>query len=158
MKKYFLAVMFFVFLVINANASMVSFFIIETGLPQNDTDNQHSITWENAFMDVFFDSGYIVSNSPIIRLNSKPNGDILSSISFNLTEARNMGMDFLLIAHIDYNSDNSRPESISFTIYRVFTREKLMENNVQVRTYRSSRDEYEDIKTIIRGLLPYFGG
>jgi hypothetical protein len=59
-------------LVLNAEAYMVSFFIIESGLPLEGIKNQHSQLWENAFFDVFFDAGYIVSNTPMMRIASKP--------------------------------------------------------------------------------------
>jgi len=157
MRKYILFVVIFgIFVNFNVNAFMVSFFILETGLPQNDRNNPHSITWENSLMDVFFEAGHIVSNAPILRLDSKPQGDIFQSISFNLTQARNMGIDYVMIAQLNFDNDSQIPTSVSFLIYRVNTREKLLDNKVQVNSYRSSREESDDIKSIIRGLLPYF--
>jgi len=152
MKRFTLAVILGVFAFYSAQASVVSFFIIETGLPGNGSDHQHSVFWENAFLDVFFEAGYIVCNSPILRMETKPSGDILRQV--DMQEARNSGIDFLLIAQLDFTT-NISPAEISFFIYKVNTREKIVERVIQGRGTRSAMDEYEYMKTVARGLITY---
>ena len=148
------AAAFSFFLAAAANAAMVSFFVIEAGLPENAGSNQHSAQWENAFMDVFFDAGYIISNAPVLRVEAKPAGDLLTA-ACDIHEARAWGIDYILVALLDYNTEMRIPEKISFLIYKVTSNERLFERQIDGKTYRSSREEYDDIKTIIRGLVPY---
>jgi len=149
---------FGLFLNINAAASMVSFYVIETGLPENRLNNEHSIQWENAFMDVFFDAGHIVSNSPIIRFEEKPQGDIFHSADISIMEARNWGIDYIIVAQLDYTSVLHSPEFITIFIYKVNTNEKVFEGQMDGRTYRSTREEYDGIRNIIRSLTRYITG
>jgi len=139
------------FLNFNIAASMVSFYIIETGLPDNGKIFQQSVSWEDAFLEVFFDGGFIVSNAPILRLDDKPEGDILDYV--NMHEAEKAGVDFLVIAQLDYVE--LIPSEISFFIYKVTSTKKLMESKVQVRQIKVAREEYEYMKTVVRGLVGY---
>jgi len=151
--KFILVLCIGLFINVSAGASMVSFYFIETGLPDNGNENQHSLLWESAFMDVFFEAGYIVSNTPVLRLENKPQGDILRQV--NMHTVRNAGIDFLLIAQFDFNSDMI-PSEISFYIYKVNPREKLFERKIDVRAgRRPSREEFEYMKSVARGLVPY---
>jgi len=142
------------FLNFNIAASMVSFYIIETGVPENARVFQHSISWENAFLEVFFDSGFIVSNAPILRLDEKekPDSDILTYV--NVEEAERAGIDYMVIARLDYNADLIASE-ISFFIYKVTPNRKLMESQVQIKPAKTTREEYDYMKTVARGLLGY---
>jgi hypothetical protein len=154
-KSIFLAVVFGIFLNLNAGASMVSFFVIETGLPEEGGNNRHSQYWESAFMDVFFDAGHIVCNFPIQRLQSKPEGEILRAISFDMDDARSAGVDFVFITYLDYNPDSMMPAEISFFIFKVNSREKILERRIAGKTYGSTREEVDDLKSIVRGLVPF---
>ena len=151
-KKITLTVFLMVFLAFSAQASMVSFYIIETGLSDNGKENEYSVLWENAFLDVFFDGGFIVSNAPILRLEEKPEGDILRQI--NMHQVRNAGIDFLIIAQLDFHEELI-PSEITFYIYKVTPRELILERKIERRQSRASREEYEYLKSIARGLIPY---
>ena len=151
MKKVFV-VLFGLFLILNAEGSMVSFYLIETGLSENVSDNNYAVQWENAFMDVFFDGGLIVSNAPILRLLNKPSGDILRHV--NMNEAKNAGIDFVVIGQLDF-AFNGAPSDITFFIYQVTPREKILERQFQGRTSRPAREEFEYMKSIARGLITY---
>jgi hypothetical protein len=154
-KQIALVVIFGVFLNLSAGASMVSFFVIETGVSENERNNEHSLYWENSFMDVFFDTGHIVSNAPLLRLEARPSGDILRTINFDIEEAFALGIEYLLIAQLDYVEGSRHPSEILFFIYKVDTGEKILERRIPGRTYRTTRDEVDGIKTIVRGLVPY---
>ena len=153
-KSVFAAVIFGIFLNFNA-AAMVTFFVVETGLPDNMEYSNQSIVWENAFMDVFFEAGHIISNFPIIRLDSKPEGDILYEIDFDLENGREMGINFIIIALLEYDDRIKAPGEISFFIFNVVTGEKSYERQITGKTYRSVSEEFNDIKSIARGLIPF---
>ena len=151
-KRILTAAIFCLFLCVNAGAEMVSFYIIETGVQEDGRENQHSVFWESAFLDVFFDAGHIVSNAPILQMENKPSGDILRQV--NMHEVKNAGIDFIIIAQLDYNSAVS-PAEMSFFVYRINPKEKIFERKVEGRPSRPARDEYEFMKSIARGLITY---
>ena len=155
MKGITLALILGLFLNFSVGASMVSFYVIETGVPESAGNVRHTELWENAFLDIFFDAGHIVSNAPILRLEKKPSGDILRMV--DMQDARGSGVDFVLIAQLDYNTDFKSPGEISFFIYRVTPREKILERTILPRSIRTVRDEYDEIKSVVRGLVPYIG-
>jgi len=157
-KGLIFALVFTIFLSVQAEASMVAFYLVETGLEEEAVlSNRHAEIWENGFLDVFFEAGHIVSNAPILRLNAKPRGDILRAIDFNVVDVRDGGIDFVIIAMLDYTGGSQTPREITFHIYRVIPREHILERTIPGKTYRTVREEFEDIKSIVRGLVPYIG-
>jgi len=147
-----------IFVSIGAYANMISFIVIETGLkpdPEKEVFHQHSALWENAFLDVFFDAGFIVSNAPILRVEKKPSGNILNTALINISDAREWGIDFVLIAQLDYTTDSKTPSEILFYLYQTSPEKKILENREKLNLSKNPRDEYEGIKTIVRGLIPY---
>jgi hypothetical protein len=155
MKKIILALLCCFFLNFNAWASMVSIYVVETGLPFERAETRHPSLWENAFMDVFFDAGYIVSNAPVYRLEERPRGDILEEVEFDLSIAHMAGIDFLIVAQLNFTENIQTPDDILFHVYRVSPREKIAERRFPGRTYRSEREEFDAFKVIARGLIPY---
>jgi len=157
MIKRILLVFFGFFLCLNAEASMISFLVIETGLPQEGRANQHSILWENTLLDVFFSEGHIVCNAPIQRFEAKPSTDFLQTTAFRLEEeALNGGVDYIILAHLDYSSDSQAPGEISFFIYKVRGRVKVLERQIRGNAYTSTGDEIDALKIIVGELVPYF--
>ena len=151
--KYFLAVILGLFLTVNVQAAMVSFCVIETGLSEDEHENQYSVLWENAFLDVFFEAGHIVCNAPILRVEEKPANNILRH--FNMQDIRNSGIDFLIIALLDFNSESASSE-VTFFIYKVTPREKILERLLPERQPRTAaREEFEFMKAVARGFTPY---
>jgi len=144
-----------IFLVIGVEAAMVSFLVIETGLPQEVALSQHSERWENALLDVFFDAGHIVSNSVPLRLETKPSGEIQKTVEADIEEARNGGVDYFIIAQLDFTPDLQIPGEISFTLLKITPYEKIYEKQVTGKTYRSVREEIDDLRIIVRELVPY---
>ena len=109
-------------------------------------------------MDVFFDAGHIVSNAPLMRFETKPQSDILQFAGISVIEARNWGIDYILIAQLDYSDVAQPPANITFYIYRVSANEKILERQITGKSYRSAREEYDDIRVIIRSLVQYIRG
>jgi hypothetical protein len=151
-----IAFVFFVFFTVyGVEASMLTFIVVETGLPQEGERNQHSLYLENALLDVFFDAGHIVSNFPILRYETKPSGDILQSTAYAMEEnALDAGVDYIVLAQLDY-SGSQAPGDISFLIYRIRGRVKVLERQIRGKIYRTAREEIDDLKIIVRELVPY---
>ncbi|MDR1838341.1 MAG: hypothetical protein LBQ93_01985 [Treponema sp.] len=157
MKKGVLAAFLGVFLAFSTEASMISFCVIETGLSQESGRNRHSLLWENALMDVFFDAGYIVSNYPMMRLNTKPadSKSTIKSFGFDVDEAVDAGIDYILIARLDYDTALQPPCEISFFLFKVTQHEIVYEKRIAGKTYKYDREVSDDLRTIIRELLPF---
>jgi hypothetical protein len=153
LKRTVIAVFIGISLNFSVGASMVSFYVIETGL-NDESGARQSELWETAFMDVFFDAGYIVSNAPVLRLENRPS-NILQVVDFN--EARTGGIDYMLIVLLDYKNDIPVPGEVSFYVYRVIKREKIIEKNISIRQSKSAHEEYDNMKSIARGFVPYIG-
>jgi hypothetical protein len=154
-KRIVTAFLFGIILALNAEASLISFLVIETGLPENAGNIRHSALWENAFMDVFFDSGYVVTNYPMMRLASKPEGNIQEACGFDVSEAKEAGVDYLLIAKLEYVSAIYPPQIISFYVFRVDQHEIIYEKQVRGKTYGSDREASDDMKKTIKELVQF---
>jgi len=150
-KRIIIALIAGLFINISANATMVSFYIIETGLDDDSKIGQSEL-WEGAFMDVFFDAGYIVSNAPVLRFDIKqPNLDRF----IDLDDAKICGVDFILVAQLDYVKGLIMPSDISISVYNVSTKEKLMERKMAGKQYNTLNAQYDNMKSIARAFVPY---
>jgi hypothetical protein len=153
-KRCVIVVILGLLLSVNGTA-MVAIFVVEKGLTDNRMEHPHSIQWENAFLDVFFEAGYIVTNAPISRIDSIPQDYLLESLAFEPDRARMMGIEFILITILDFNGETNFPEEIYLYIYSVSIGNRIFERQIPGRTYRTSREELDDLKAIARGLLPH---
>ena len=151
-KRTVIAIVLGLSLCFCAHASMVSFCVVETGVPENVDERRQSLFWENAFMDVFFDAGYIISNAPILRLGGRPSGEIIRE--FDVTELRRAGIDFMIIARLDYNADLTLSD-VSFFVYKVTPENKIYERQLDTMPPKNEKDEYTFMKSIARGLIRY---
>jgi hypothetical protein len=143
-----------VFFVINIEASVVSFFIIESGLPAEMVKNQHSQQWENAFFDVFFDAGHIVCNAPMIRIDSKPKMSIEKFVQDEMDEAKQGGAEFLIVAQLDFSGDSMAPREISLILFKITPYKLIHERKITGKSYKSEKEELDDLKNIVKGLIP----
>jgi hypothetical protein len=143
------------FFVLRAEAAMVSFLVIETGLMEEENKKQHSMQWENSLLDVFFDAGHIVCNAPMMRLDTKPVGEIRKVASADMAEAVEGGVDFFIIAQLDYTPGSQSPEAIALVVYTVTPAKKIYEKRMTGKSYRSVKDELEDLRGIVSGLIPH---
>jgi len=158
LKSIISAVLFGIFLTFNIEAieaSMISFYVIETGIPENAERNKHSVLWENAFMDVFFDNGYIITNYPMLRLRTKPEESIIKVSGFDVDEAKEAGIEYILIAQLDYDSLLKGPQEITFYLFRVAQHEIIYERKISGKTYGQERDEFNDLKAIIKDFVKF---
>jgi len=153
-KKITLFLFLGVFFVFNAQAYMVSFFIIESGLPLEGAKNQYSQLWENTFFDVFFDAGYIVCNSPMLRIEKKPKMSIEKFVKNEVDDAREGGADYFLVVQIDFSGGSLTPREISLVLFNVTPFRLIKERKVTGKTYKSEKEEIDDLKNIVRGIVP----
>jgi len=152
LKRTVLVLISGILLTFSVGAATVSFYVVEAGINEG-ADKKASELWETAFMDVFFDAGYIISNAPIMRLDKSPS-DILQILDFK--EASVCGIDYMLIVLLNYIVDQPTPDEVSFYIYKVNKREKVLERKIQQKQV-PSRDDYSNMKSIARGFVPYIG-
>ena len=144
LKKYLIFTpLFCVFILPRLFGANVSCLVIETGLPSEGPKSQYSTTWENNLMDVFFDTGHIVSNARMIRLEQKPAENFPGAAESDYQEARANGMEYFLIAIIEQN------QTVYLRLFNTSSREMIKE---QIYTYikpKSVKEETDNIKRTI---------
>jgi hypothetical protein len=106
-----------------AHAAMISFMVIETGIREEMPTADSSLLWEHALLDVFFDTGHIVSNAPILRLAEKPQKSLPDEARASLAEALEGGAEFFVVAVLDYQNPlrvegRLQPGSISLRLFK----------------------------------------
>jgi hypothetical protein len=152
LKRIIFVVIILILFTFSVSAATVSFYVVEAGINE-EADKRVSELWETAFMDVFFDAGYIISNAPIMRLDKSPS-NILQIVDFK--EASVCGIDYMLIVLLDYKVGLPSPEEVSFYIYKVTKREKVLERKISQKQV-PLKDDYNNMKSIARGFVPYIG-
>jgi len=152
LKRVVICLIIGISFVFSIGAQTVSFYVIETGINEDfDIKDSQSIQWENAFMDVFFDAGYIISNAPIMYLEKRPT-DVLQVV--DIEEADFCGIDYMLIVLHEYKKDLKEPSEVSFYIYRVTRKEKVIEKKIIIKR-GIPKDDFNNMKTIAKEFVPY---
>jgi hypothetical protein len=142
-KKYLIFTLFFCILAMPALfGATVSCLVIETG-SSGGSKSQYSTIWENNLMDVFFDTGHIVSNARIIRLDREPAENLPGEAERDYQEARAGGMDYFLLAVIDQN------QTVSLRLFNTNSREMIKEQVYADKRPNSAKEENENIKKAI---------
>jgi hypothetical protein len=154
-KSILITLLIGVLFTLHAEASVISFCVIETGLQTEGARNRNSMLWENAFMDVFFDSGYIVSNYPMMRFSTKPEGSIIEVSGFDAGEAKDAGVEYILVTQLDYDNALFPPTVITFYVFRVDNHQVIYEKRIAGIANKSEKNAYEDMKTIIKELVQF---
>jgi hypothetical protein len=135
----------YIFAIFPINAAMVSFLVIETGLPAGSPVSQYTTIWENSLLEVFFESGHIITNSPILRLAEMPTEDLPYEAERDFESAKDGGMHFFLIAIVDHNS----PNNVSLRLFSVGTHQLLQRQEYSDTGFKSRREEQDNIKKTI---------
>ena len=103
------------------SAYMVSFIVVETGLPLEYPTADASQLWENGVLDVFFEAGHIVSNARIFRLEDAADRNALpESIQTEFNEAVEGGAQFFVLVMLDYFGPVNtvpRPQEITIRLF-----------------------------------------
>jgi len=144
-KVLFFIFICFLFISFSLYAANVSVIVIETGIPKENPVNRFSQIWENGLMEMYFESGHIVTNSPILRLNEKPEDKFPEDALRSYEEAKETGMDFFVAAIIEY----SVPFKVSLRLFSTKSTEMIYETSFTDIPALSERDRYERIKRVI---------
>ena len=129
---------------VSLKAATVSVLVVEAGLPFEPDSSISALAWENGMMDVFFDSGHIVSNVPSYQINDI-SGLMPSEVNADFQDARETGVDFFVLILLSY-SEGSRenPKDVYIRLFRVSNGDLLYEASLPARTWRTSDDEFQD--------------
>ncbi|MCL2094302.1 MAG: hypothetical protein FWH12_08955 [Treponema sp.] len=101
------------------SASMVSFFLVETGIPDSSPNTQYTRIWEDGLMDAFFEAGHIVTNSPASRFDTEPSSEICEVVEFEFNEAVEGGAEYFIVGYLRYETNGPRqiPQEITLQVY-----------------------------------------
>jgi hypothetical protein len=124
LKNFSILAFFALNLTVSAQGATVSFMVFETGLVEETPVIESSRLWEDALLDVFFDTGHIVSNTPILRISEKPQKNLPDEARISLGEAAEGGVEFFIVAVLDYQNPPgaklflSKPRSVSLRLFK----------------------------------------
>ena len=149
-QKTFAALLLSLCAVFPLGAASVSFLIIETGMSPEIPINQYSILWEDSLMDVFFESGHIVSNAPLMRLARKPADGFPDEAEGNFNEAKNGGMEYFFVAVMNHPENN-----VSMRLFNTESRKMIDEQGYTSGISVNMREERENIKNAIRAMAAH---
>ena len=130
------------------SARSVSFLVIETGLTTENYASRHSALWEDSLMDYFFESGFIVSNAPKIRLLHTPDAGFPYEAEKDFEDAIEGGMHYFIIAIVAHPA----PHNVSLRLFRTGSQEMIYEHLYTDRIYRTLREETEEVMSNIRNI------
>jgi hypothetical protein len=145
---------------VSAQGATVSFLIVETGLREETPIFESSKIWENALMDVFFDTGHIVSNSPILRLSSGSSSEELPVEARNaLGEALEGGAEFFVLAVLDYQhpakmpGEEPKPRTVSIRVFKTKPFKYLCTQNYSIQAKITGKDEFINAMNAARTII-----
>jgi hypothetical protein len=138
-----------IFTVFPLGAATVSVLVMEAGNPGEQT-GQYSIMWENGLLEVLFETGHIVTNSPRVSLDEEPADGFPNEAEKEFEGAKEGGMDYFLIAIVDYPRSN-----VTLRLFKTNSPKMLHEQKYTVTTFRNIKEEYEKIKTAAGAMVVY---
>jgi hypothetical protein len=148
-RNYLFAGLFFgLIAVFPLGAANVSFLVMETGPSKEDPDGKYPVLWENGLLEIFFESGHIVSNFPILRIAEKPADNFPDEAERDFENAQEGGMDFFLVGIVDYTRSG-----VSLRLFNTKSPKMIQEEKYMIKTYKNTKEEYESIKAAIRVMV-----
>ena len=154
-KYCFPLLVLILFAILPLGAANVSIMVFETGLDMEGDANLHSGLWESGLLDVFFDSGHVVSNAPIMRLDYMPDEVFPAQAQDSLNEAREGGMEYILSAQLNYaNYTSKRPANVIVRLFRIQPFKMIFEETFSDSKSKTSREEFEFVKQAARKFPP----
>lgn len=125
-------VLFFAVLPRPLSSATLNFLVVEAvgeaGEGPSPASFESSALWEACLLDVFFEAGHVVSNSPILRLSgaaefpggADPGGEFPRELRPGLEDAVLGGADYLILALLSYPpgaDPKTKPEGVNLRIY-----------------------------------------
>ena len=143
-KRLWGMIILLIFLAFPVSASMVSFLLVETGISDDILSGQYSSLWEGGLMAAFFDAGHIVTNSPITRMEKKPDKDINGPLEYDFKEAVRGGSDYFVLGFIEFKVIGARavPVSIALKCYSANTKRLVCEERFPAGSGKNLEEEY----------------
>jgi hypothetical protein len=138
-------------------ASTVSFLVIETGLPRESGAGEYSSLWEDGLMGVFFDSGHIVSNGTVLRLENPPAQELPDEARADFTEAKAGGAEYFVLALLEYTADNGsfRPSDVSVRVFSTAAANLVFAQRYPAGSGPDVREEYNRAQAAARAIITY---
>jgi hypothetical protein len=147
-------------LAVGAHGATISCMVIETGIREEIPTADSSRLWEDALLDVFFDTGHIVSNAPILRVAEKPQKSLPDEARLSLDEALEGGADFFVVAVLDYQhpsgTEQLQPRSISLRLFKTAPYRFLYSQEYTAQDLRvTETDEPGNARKVARALASH---
>ena len=145
MARYGIMAALFALLVSPAQAAMVSFLVVETGLNDEVASSQYSSLWEGGLMSVFFDAGHIVTNYPVARMDKKPSTDLSGNIGNDLDEAAEGGAEYFILGYLEHQVQgrSAVPTGITLRLYQTDSRKLVFEQSFPAGSGKNLNEEYQ---------------
>jgi len=151
------AVLFMLLASFSASASTVSFLVVETGLNDGISGPQSSSRlWEEGLMGLFFDAGHIVTNNPILRMDTQVPVEIRGTvIEYDFNEAVMGGAEYVVLGFLEYEIQGNRAAAarMSIRIYTTVPFELVYEQVFPVG--RNSGEENQLVRNAGRTIIPH---
>ena len=142
-----------------ASASMVSFLLVETGINDEVSSGQYTSLWEGGLMAAFFDAGHIVTNSPIARMEKKPERDLSGTVAADFNEAVSGGADFYILGFLEFQvqgqGTRAVPVGIVLKLYNSESQQLLFEQRFPAGTGKSLDEEYQFAQNAGRTIISH---
>jgi hypothetical protein len=162
LKKLGAGILLALSLAVSAHAATVSFMVIETGIREEIPTVDSSRLWEYALLDVFFDTGHIVSNAPILRVAEKPGKSLPDEAKAPLNEALEGGAEFFIVAVLDYQhatqagTEDLQPLNISLRLFKTTPYRFLYSQEYSAQDINSpGKDEISNAMKIARTIAAH---
>ncbi|MDR1212447.1 MAG: hypothetical protein LBK40_09490 [Spirochaetaceae bacterium] len=144
--------------------STLSVMVVETGVNEDTPRLDASSLWEGGLMDVCFDTGHIVTNAPILRLERNQIRTYPDEGFLDIDGAIESGVEFYILAVLDYelrpqdDPSTYRPRSIALRFVRLAPRRVLFEVQYTGDPRSSLAEASRQAKEAARVLLSHFEG
>jgi hypothetical protein len=160
------------FLIIGASplfCANISILVIEAGMHDGKPLRGGEMTtlWENGIMDVFFESGHVVTNAQSFALKEKTAGELPGTIQRYISDAEDAGVDYFILACITYEKaddanpavESAKPAGIEFSLFHIRPRKRIWLEHIDFggKAYFGA-EQHIRVRRTARSLLVHLGG
>jgi hypothetical protein len=141
-------------------ASTISLLVIETGRRGAENPGESSLLWENGVINACFEAGHIVTNAPMLRLEENPPGEIPEEARQDLDEAVRGGMEYLIIALLDYKGKDGTftLDRVSLKLFKTLPYRMIAEEPVSTVPPALPREELKNAEKAALSLISHIEG
>ena len=108
-------------------------------------------------MNAFWEAGHVVTNSPIARMERKPDNDLSGTVDIDFRDAASGGAEFFVLGFLEYQVQGGRPVPVGIVlkIYRTGNRQLVYEQRFPAGTGRTLPDEFQLAQETGRAMIPH---